>query len=66
MEITGIFSKYQLPDGLWDRIKPLLPLPQPKRPRMDDPQVMSAIFYIFRTGCQWKVLPRRLEAFSTA
>ena len=35
------------------------------RPRMDDRKAMNAIFYIARTGCQWKALPRSLGASST-
>ena len=36
------------------------------RPRMDDRKAMTAIFYIVRTGCQWKALPQRsLGASST-
>jgi transposase len=54
---------------LWKKIEPLLPPPKPKkkigRPRMDDRLAMTAIFYILRTGCQWKALPRSLGAPST-
>jgi putative transposase len=32
---------------------------------MDDRKAMTAIFYILRTGCQWKALPRSLGAPST-
>jgi len=32
---------------------------------MDDRQAMTAIFYVLRTGCQWKALPRSLGAAST-
>ena len=31
---------------------------------MDDRKAMNAIFYIARTGCQWKALPRSLGASS--
>jgi len=65
----GVAPDYQLPDELWEHIKPLLPPPKPKkkagRPRMDDRKAMTAIFYILRTGCQWKALPRSLGAPST-
>jgi transposase len=65
----GIDERFSLPDGLWDRIKPLLPQPKPKkvsgRPRMDDRQAMAAIYYVLRTGCQWKALPRSLGSGST-
>ena len=32
---------------------------------MDDRKAMNAIFYLARTGCQWKALPRTLGASST-
>jgi len=72
LDDLGVDEKYLVPDGLWERIHPLIPpLPpkrnedRPGRPRMDDRKAMSAIFYILRTGCQWKALPRSLGASST-
>jgi hypothetical protein len=54
-ELTGVESAYEIPDVLWDRITPLLPLRKKKkkagRPRKDDRRAMSAIFYVLRTGC---------------
>jgi putative transposase len=69
-EISGIDSSYEIPDVLWNRISSLLvhKLKRKKkigRPRMDDRKAMTAIFYITRTGCQWKALPRSLGASST-
>jgi putative transposase len=32
---------------------------------MDDRRAMNAIFYVLRTGCQWKALPRSLGRKST-
>jgi putative transposase len=32
---------------------------------MDERKAMNAIFYVLRTGCQWKALPRSLGAPST-
>lgn len=62
-------ESFCLPDELWNQVEPLLPgdSPQPHggRPRMDARQAMTAIFYILRTGCQWKALPRSLGAPST-
>jgi len=66
MDLEDSFS---LPDELWKRIEPLLPKdkPQPQggRPRMVARRAMTAIFYILRTGCQWKALPRSVGAPST-
>lgn len=62
-------EQYLIPDALWLEIARLLPpLPpkkKPGRPRMDDRQAMTAIFYVLRTGCQWNALPRCLGASST-
>jgi putative transposase len=62
---------FSISDELWARIEPLIPVPQPKRrdrpgrPRQSNRQMMAAIFYVLRTGCQWKSLPRSLGAAST-
>ncbi len=65
----GVDPKYAIPDDLWEEICKLLPPPKPKkkagRPRADDRQMMTAIFYRQRTGCQWQALPRSLGAHST-
>ena len=69
-EISGINSSYEISDELWNQIFTLL-VHKPKRkkktgrPRMNDRKAMTAIFYIVRTGCQWKALPRSLGASST-
>jgi transposase len=60
---------WRIPDELWMRIEVLLPpqrtYPKGGRPRMADRKAMDAIFYVLRTGCQWKALPRSLGAAST-
>jgi putative transposase len=48
-------------DKQWQLIKPLLPLDRdgPGRPiELDMRQVVNAIFYVIRTGCQWENLPK--------
>lgn len=47
-------------DAQWKIIKPVLPLEQegPGRPlELDMREVVNAIFYVVRTGCQWENLP---------
>ena len=55
---------YQIPDSLWEEIRPLLPpeLPKPRggRPRIDQRKAMEAILYIFHNGCKWKAFPRSM------
>lgn len=65
----GIGASFRVPDALWERIRPLLPAerPQPKggRPRNDDRKMLDGIFYVLRTGIQWKALPREIGAASS-
>jgi len=67
--MRNIGQDYQIPDELWKKIEYLLPSPKPKkklgRPRENDRKMMNAIYYILRTGCQWKALPRVFGAPST-
>ena len=47
-------------------IEPHLPPAKPGgRPRSTDPRaVINAIFYLLRTGCQWRLLPRCFPPWS--
>lgn len=49
-----------LTDAEWERLKPLIPDAKPGgRPRKTDMRAaMNAIFYLLRTGCPWRYLPR--------
>ena len=68
-ETVGVIDdSWRIPEGLWERIGPLLPqrlYPKGGRPRLPDRQCMDGIFYLLRTGCQWKALPRCFGASST-
>src|SRR3954447_11760113 len=56
-----------LTDEQWALIEPHLPdAPGGGRPRKTDPRdVLDAILYILRTGCQWRYLPGDLPPKST-
>jgi putative transposase len=56
-----------LTDAEWARLWPLLPKRQgPGRPRrVDLCQVLTALFYLTRTGCQWRLLPRDFPSWGT-
>lgn len=57
-------SRYptDLTDAQWARVEPLLPRPDPKkggRPRRySRREILNALFYLEKTGCQWRMLPR--------
>src|SRR4051794_2290992 len=56
-----------LSDAAWKLIAPLLPAALPGgRPRTTDIRaVLHAIFYLLRTGCQWRLLPREFPVWGT-
>ena len=62
-------KRYQcdLTDKQWSIIEPLIPAEKDGgRPRSTDMrEVMNAIFYMLRTGCQWDYLPKCFPAKST-
>lgn len=53
---------FRVSDVLWAKIEPLLPKHKNThrfgggRPRKDDRVCMDAIFFVLRTGCQWRAL----------
>jgi putative transposase len=56
-----------LRDGEWLMLSPLLDRPcHLGRPRkVDMREVVNAILYVLRTGCQWRALPKRFPPRST-
>ena len=69
VDIRGVGEDWRIPDALWERIEPLLPVEGPHakggRPWTPARQCMDGIFYVMRTGCQWKAVPRVFGAPST-
>lgn len=63
-------ASWRMADGFWEQIEPLLPRYSASscggRPRANLRQVADGIFYVLRTGCQWKALPREFGSGSTA
>src|SRR5271165_2899223 len=56
-----------LTDAAWALIGPMLPAARRGgRPRTTNIRaVLNAIFYLLRTGCQWRLLPREFPVWST-
>lgn len=61
MKERGSNDFWRIPDALWERIQRLLPKYSKNRkggrPRLDLRRVLEGIFYVLRTGCQWKAAP---------
>jgi transposase len=56
---------WEVPDGLWQRIEPLLPKTQrrfryPGRKLLDDRKVLQEILFVLHTGIGWEHLPQEL------
>ena len=54
---------WEVPDGLWERIEPLLPARQrrfryPGRKPLDDRCVLQGILFVLHTGIGWEHLPQ--------
>ena len=56
-----------LSDREWQRLSPLLPSAKPGgRPRTVQLRlILNGIFYLLRSGCQWRLLPRDYGPWST-
>jgi putative transposase len=55
-----------LADDQWPLIEPHLPVYPGGRPRTTNLRdVVDAIFYVLRTGCQWRYLPKDFPPKST-
>jgi putative transposase len=53
---------WEVPDGLWELIAPLLPAEKPTgspgRPALSNRKVFNGILFVLRSGCQWKGLKK--------
>ena len=62
MNTNGKAGAWILPNKLWSRMEKLLPRYvsnlQGSRLRVDLRSIAKGIFYVRRTGCQWKAIPR--------
>ncbi len=56
-----------LSDAEWSYVEPHLPAPKaPGRPRLHTlREILDAIFYIARSGCQWRLLPHDFPPWKT-
>jgi putative transposase len=69
----GIFSMAfpvypsDLNDAEWALLAPLIPTSKPNgRPRSSDMRrITNGVFYILRTGCAWRYLPREYGCWQT-
>jgi len=69
MDKRSVAASWRLPEAMWERIEPLLPRlrksRQGGRPWIANRVIADGIFYVLRTGCQWKAVPREFGSGST-
>jgi transposase len=58
---------HDLTDAEWAILEPLVPAPRPgaRPPKHERREVVNAILYVLRTGCQWRALPHDLPPWGT-
>jgi putative transposase len=70
IESRTVAAAFRMPDSIWNRIEGLLPRFRKSkkggRPRLEWRQILDGIFYVLRTGCQWKALPPEFGSGSSA
>ena len=56
-----------LTDAEWKHIEPFVPAPKPRgRQRTHSPrQILNAVFYVLRSGCPWRLVPREYPPWKT-
>ncbi len=56
-----------LTDAEWRLLEPLVPAPLPggRPPHHARREIVDAILYVLRTGCQWRALPHDLPPWGT-
>ena len=65
-------SSYRYPtdlsDAEWALLEPHLPVPKRRGhcPRVHSPRgILNAVFYLLKSGCQWRMLPREFPPWKT-
>lgn len=57
-------AKELVPDKLWARLEPLLPVepakPKGRRPRVPDRAALTGIVFVLKTGIPWEYLPAEM------
>jgi transposase len=62
LEVVEVPSRFEISDGLWERVAPLIPARQrrsryPGRKALDDRLVLNGILHVLHTGIAWEDLP---------
>jgi transposase len=58
-------ARFDLTDGEWSLIQPVLPQKSRGIPRVDDRRVLNGIFWVLRSGAPWADMPDRYGPVTT-
>ena len=68
-QAPNLETPWEISDGLWEKMQPVLLAADPPkatgRKRVDQRQLLNAIIFKWRSGCQWNRLPKQLGDDST-
>ena len=67
LNMTPTTYPTDLTNAQWDKLLPYLPKPSPVgRPlKWEMRSIINAIFYIVKSGCQWRMLPHQMPPWQT-
>ena len=78
MDKKRIGKSWTISDALWEKVKDQIPVPKGRdsqrqyqnrpgqgRKRLDSRKVLTGIFFVLRTGCQWKAAPKEYGSGSS-
>jgi transposase len=69
MSTRRVAKEFRIPDAMWERMEPLLPKRRKSRkggrPPLPLRRVVEGVFYVLRTGCQWKAAPAEFGSGSS-
>ena len=54
-----------LSDEQWELVRPLVEAVTGRKASVSRREIVNAILYVARTGCQWRLLPREFPKWST-
>ena len=56
-----------LTDAQWEILEPLIPPAKPggRRRSVNMREILNAIFYLLRSGCQWRLIPHDFPPWTT-
>lgn len=67
MRLGSVKQRYEtdLSDEQWEEVRALVESAKGRKASVSRREIVNAILYVARTGCQWRLLPRDFPKWST-